>query len=200
MEDLGAKAAANIWGHNTQFVLWDAQYKCAHQKTDHVGVLAGGIERVFIIGAGIVAHGHAWLHRVCDEAVVHKLQRGDMRRVGEGCIGGFAVGAELPVVAEVIVKIVMHLGRAGRESRAHIDDGGQFFDIEHDGFGSRARLFKAVSDNGSNRITHMADLALRQNRVGRFFHRVAVLVRDLPTAGQTAHAFEISAREDADNA
>ena len=197
MEDLGAEAATHIGGHDAQLVFGDAQNEGAHQQADDVRVLRGRVERVLVTGAGVFPHRDARLHRVGDEAVVHQFQRCHMGCVLERRIGGFGVGAELPIVAEVVGQIVVHLGCTRLKRLGHVHHGGQFLDVQHDGLGGGARLFKAVGHNGGDGIAHMAHLALSQNRVRRFLHDFAMLVRHLPTAGQTAHTFKILAGEDA---
>ena len=94
----------------------------------------------------------------------------------------------------------MDLGRAIVQRRLHVDHGGQLVDIHLDRFGRRSGLRRTLSDNGGNRIAHMAHLALGQDWMGRLLHRLPMFVGHLPAAGHSADAFEIGTGEDADHA
>ena len=48
MEGLGAEAAAHIGGYDAQFMLRYLQHEGAHQQTDHMRNLGGGVEGVIL--------------------------------------------------------------------------------------------------------------------------------------------------------
>ena len=201
MEDLGAETAAHIGGHHAQFMLGDAQHEGAHQQADHMGVLAGREQRMVTRTTGIVAHGHARLHRVGDEAVVHQLQRGDMVRILECLIHRrFVLLHKAPVVAQVAGQFVMYFRRAVLDRVFHVDHRRQFGDIDHNRLGCVARLLQRVGNHGGNRLAHMADLAVGQHRMARLLHDFTVFVCHLPAAGDRAYGLEIRARKHAHHA
>ena len=164
-------------------------------------VLAGGIKCVLIVAAAVVAHRDARLHRVGHQTVVHQFQRGDMGGVVKGLVHRILVFLdEPPVVAQVAGQIVMHLGRAVLHRFLHVDDGGQFVDIDDDRLGGVPRLPQRFGHNGGDGFAHVADLSMGQHRMARLLHRVAVPVRDLPAAGNAADGLEIRTGKDADDA
>ena len=201
MEDFCAEATANVRCNNTQFVLWDTQNKRAHQKTDNVRVLRGGVERRFIVRLVIVTNSNTRLHRVRDQTVVDQLKRGDVSRFFKRFVNCCLVFFnKTPVVAEVRSQFVVNFWRIGSERRHHVHNSRKLFDVEANCFGSVARLLLGFSDNRCNRIAHVTDLTTCQNGVTRFLHRLAMTVSDLPTARKTADAFEIRTCEDTNNA
>ncbi len=182
-------------------MLWDAQNKRAHQKTDNVRVLRGGVERRFIVRLVIVTNSNTRLHRVCNQTVVDQLKRGDVRCFLERFVNRrFVFFNKTPVVAEVRCQFVVNFWRIRSECRHHVHNSRKLLDVEANGFGSVARLLFGFSDNRCNRIADVTDLTTSQNGVTRFLHRLAVTVSDLPSARKTANTFEIRTREDTNNA
>ena len=94
----------------------------------------------------------------------------------------------------------MDLGCPVGQSRLHVHDCRQFRDIKLDRLSGIAGLFQRIGHNRSNDLAHMAHLALGDNRMGRFLHGLAMLVGDLPTAGQPADTLKVSAGKDLDHA
>ncbi len=192
VENLGAEAAAHVRGHHAQLVLGDIQDKRAHQQTDDMRVLRRCIKRRLTVMRCIIAHRHARLHRIRDQTVVHQFQRRDMRRVFHRLLDGIAVFLdEAPIIAQVAVQFVMHLGRALGDGLLHVDDSGQLVDLDDDGLHRVTRLTFGLGNDGGNLVADMPNLALGQNRVLRLLHDVAVTAGDLPTTGDAAHTLEI---------
>mmetsp|Transcript_24093 Transcript_24093/g.44614 ORF Transcript_24093/g.44614 Transcript_24093/m.44614 type:complete len:431 (-) Transcript_24093:2837-4129(-) len=201
MEDFCAEPATHIGGYNAQLVLGDAQHKRAHQQPDHMWVLRGGIKRMLIRAARIITHRNAGLHGVSHQTVVDQLQRGDVRGLVKGLVHRVLVFLnKAPIIAQVVGQIVMDLRRAVGQRGLHVHNGGQLGNIDVDRFGGVAGLLKRLGHNGGDRFAHVADLALGQHRVGRFLHRLAVFVGDLPAAGNGPHTFEIRAGKHLDHA
>ena len=96
----------------------------------------------------------------------------------------------------------MNGGGAGLQRRFHGGGGGQHLIINGDRFGSVARLLPCRGDGNRHRVTHMAHFVLCQNRMRRFGHGRTILIVDLPTARQAAHAIlrHIGAGVDFDDA
>ncbi len=185
MVDLRAEAAADIGGNDAQLVLRDVQHEGAHQQPDHVRVLAGGVEREIARGGIELAHRRARLHRIRDQSIIEQIEPDHFRGGGEGRIDQRLV-AEMPVIALVIGHIVMHPRRAGRDGVAHVGDGGQIGQVQDQKLRRVLRLLAGLGDHHRDRVADMAHLADRQHRMRRLGHRAAVLVVDLPAAGQAA--------------
>ncbi len=199
--DLGPEAAADVRRHDAQLVLGNAEHEGAHQQADDVRVLRRREERVLVVGVVELADRAARLDRVRDQAVVGQLQRRDVVRAADRLIDGLLVLLdEAPVEAEVRRQLVMDLGRPVRERCAHVDDGGQVLDVEHDRLGGAAGLLERLRDDGRDRVADMPDAAMGQDRVPRLLHDLAEAVGHLPAAGDAADVLEVLAGEDADHA
>ena len=201
MEDLRAEPAAHVRRDDAQLVLGDAEHEGPHQKPDHMRVLRRGVERRFAVRPVIGADRNARLHRVGDQTVVHQLQRSDVMRALDRLVHRLAVLFDkTPVVAEVVRRLVMNrsppIFGAARDRRLHVDHCGKFGDVELDRLRRVARRRQRGRDHRRDRVAHMAHLALRQNRVARLLHRLAVAAVDLPAAGQAAHLGEVRAGQD----
>ena len=104
-------------------------------------VLAGGVERVLVVGAVEVADRGARLHRVGDQPVVDELERRRPWRRRRRRRRRPRLVADEPVVAEVVRR--RRRGprrRPALERRAHVDDGGQHLVVHDDRLGGVARL------------------------------------------------------------
>ena len=107
---------------------------------------------------------------------------------------------EAPVITQVARQIVMHLRGAVLQRLFHVHHGGQFADLYLDRLGGIPRLFARFGHHGGDGIAHMPHLALRQNRMARFLHGLAMPVGHLPATGQPAHLGEIRTGEHPDHA
>ena len=159
-------------------------------------ILAGGVQGVFVIRRAIFTDGAARLHRVRDQTVVDQLKGGDVVRALDRLIGRGAVILDpAPVKALVGADLVVHIIRAAQRL-FHVDDGGQLFDIDLDGFRGIARLGFGLCDNGGIGVADVADLAMGENRALGLLHRFAVTAVDEPTGGVAADLDEILAGKD----
>ena len=195
--DLAAEAAADIRGDDAQLGFRNVQHEGAHQQADDVRVLAGGVEGEVAGGCVVVAEGDPGLHGVGDQAVVGQIQLHDMRGAGEDVVHDRLV-ADDPVVAEVAGHAVMNFDGAGFDRVGQVGHGGQIAVVDFQQFGGVFGFLLAGGDDHGDRVADVADLADREDGVRRFGHRGAVLVVDLPAAGQAADAvgLHISADED----
>ena len=148
-------------------------------------VLARGEERVLAGRAVVIAHRRARLHGIGDQPVVGQLQLDHLRRVREGGIDRRRI-ADMPVVAKISGHLVMHQRRPRRERVRDRSDPGKILPGEHDLFRGILRRLPARRDHHGNRIADMADFPHREHGMRRLRHRRAVLVLDLPAAGQPA--------------
>jgi hypothetical protein len=118
--------------------------------------------------------------------------------------GGFdrVLVADVPVEANIAFGIVMDQGRAFGDGGADGGDGGEGFDVDDQGFGGVLGLFGGFGDDHGDGVTHVADLALGEDGVGRLDHRGAVLAVELPAAGDAAEAGfgDVFTGEDGDHA
>src|SRR5690606_16119397 len=94
--------------------------------------------------------------------------------------------ADGPDVAAVVVELVMDLGRVGSQRALGGGDRRQFLVIDLDQLGGVLGLEIALGNDHGDVVADVAHLVLRQRRVGRFPHGVAVDVGDQPAAGQAA--------------
>ena len=147
-------------------------------------VLAGNVQGVALVGARVHGVGGARFDGVGNQAVVDKFQCGDMRGGGKSLVHRCLV-AEAPDIAGVVGReFVVHLRRAffARILSAH--HGRQHLVIDFDEFGRIARLVLSFGDDHGDMVADIARLALRQHRVRRLLHRLAVRACDQPAAGQ----------------
>ena len=100
-EDLGAEAAADVGCDHAHLVFGQAQYEGCHQQALDVRILVGHVQRVFLGRAVIAADRRTGLHRVGDQAVVHQIEPGHVRRLGKGGID-LCLVAQCPLVAVVV--------------------------------------------------------------------------------------------------
>ena len=198
---LGAEASADVGGDDTQLVLWDVQHERAHQQADHVRVLAGGIEGEIARRCVEVAERDAGLHGVRNQPVVGQVEFNHLGGVSEHAVDHGLV-ADHPVVADVAGDAVMHLGCAGRDGIGEVGDGREVSVVDFEQLGGAFGLLLGFRDHHGDRIADVARLTGGDHRMRRFGHRRAILVVDLPAAGQAADAFSrhVGADEDLDHA
>ena len=201
--DLRAEAAADVGRIDAQLVLGDLQHERAHQQADHVRVLARGVERVVAGRQLVVADRGARLHRVRHEAVVDEVELGDVRGLGEGGIDGGLV-AQLPVVAEVVGRLVVHGLRRCRRSPSSCRRRRAARPAR-----CRSARRRCAPRRGSRRSRRRSGsptwrtLPDGQDRVLGLLHRLAVLARHLPAARKAADGagrIDVGLREDGDDA
>ena len=132
-----------------------------------------------------MAVGGARLDGVGDDAVVDQVDRDDVGRPGELGVGGRRV-AQVPVEADVAGGLVPHQGRAVGDGVVQVRDGRQRVVVDLDELGRVLGLRLGLGDDHDDRIADVPHLALRQGRVRRLDHDRAVLVLDLPAAGDAA--------------
>ena len=104
-----------------------------------------------------------------------------MRRLGECGVGrGFV--AQRPGVAAVARCAIVDQRRACFQRRGRIDDCRQNFVIDRNQLGGVFCLGQRFGDDQRHAVADVAHLALRQHRVRRLVHRLAVGAGDKPTA------------------
>ena len=186
--DLRAEAAADIRRHDAQLVLRDVQHEGAHQQPDHMRVLAGGVQREVAGGGVEVADRGARLHGVRDQAVVGQVELHDLCGAGEHAVHHRLV-ADVPVVAEVAGDVVVHLGRARGDGVRQARDRRQVGVVDRRSAPPRpsppACVSAITTATGSPTWRTLPTASTGCARLG---HRRAVLVVDLPAAGQAADA------------
>ena len=106
---------------------------------------------------------------------------------------------ETPIITQVRCQIIVNLGGPFLDCLLHINDSGQFGNIDFDRLCRVTCLTQRFSHDGGDGFTHVAHLAECQNGVSRFLHDFAVLVGYLPAARNGSDFGKISAREDFDN-
>ena len=107
---------------------------------------------------------------------------------------------ETPIITQVRCQIIVNLGGPFLDCLLHINDSGQFGNIDFDRLCRVTCLTQRFSHDGGDGFTHVAHLAERQNRVSRFLHDFAMPVGDLPTARYRPHFGKIGTGENLDNA
>ena len=190
VRDLGPEAAAHIGRHHSQLVLGNAEDEGAHEQPDHMWILAGGIQRVTVMGRVVFADGGPRFDGVRALAVVDQFQGGHVIGLGKRRIGGLRV-ADSPGETTVVVQIV-NRRRAFGLRRFHGDHRGEFVVVHVDSFGRVPGLLKRFGDDHGDHVAHESHLALRQYRAGRFVHGPAV---GGESAGHAANALQVVARE-----
>ena len=199
--NLGAEPAADVGGDDPNLVLRHLQDIGAHQQPDDMRILAGGVERVFAVRAVIIADRRARLQRVRDQPVVGDVDLRNILGLGEGLVAGCPV-AQFPVVAEVALGIAPNLRCGGGHGLPGRGASRQGLIVDDDLFGRVARLVAGFRDHHGDLIADMTDGIGHQNGMRRFDHRIAVAVRDLPAAGQSAETGrrDVRASEDRNHA
>jgi hypothetical protein len=128
-----------------------------------------------------------WLatYSVRDQPVVDELELSDMRGLGERGIHRRLV-AEGPDIAGVIGRDVVQHRCALLGCLRGVDHRGKHVVAHLDELGRVARLLLRLGDDHGDMVADVAHLALREHRVRRLLHRLAVDVGDQPAAGQAA--------------
>jgi hypothetical protein len=106
-----------------------------------------------------------------------------MRSFGKSGIDRGLV-AERPDVASVVRGDIVDRRRFPR--LGEVDDGRELFVLHLYLLGGVARLREGLGDHHRDALADVAHLALRERRVGRLLHRLAVHVGDQPAARQAA--------------
>ena len=199
--DLRAEAPADIRRDHPELVLWrDADEGGKHQTRD-MRVLARRIERQLIIADIVVANRRPRLHGIGHQAIVDDVELGDVARPGEGGIRRGLV-ADVPVEDGIAGRLLMHLRRALGLRPAGLRIGGEHLVVDHDRLGRVLGLRQGLGDHHGDMVADIANLALRQHRMGTGAHRRAVLRMDHPAADEPSHLVgrDILAGEDGDHA
>ncbi len=183
--DLRAEAAPDVARDHAHLVLGQAHDEGGHQQALDMRVLAGHVERVFVLGARVVADRGARLDRVRHEAIVDEVELGDVRGLGEGGIHRGLV-ADRPDVAGVVRRDLVDLRRALGHRLLALDHGGQLLVVHLDLLRRVARLGERLGDHHCHALADEPDLALCEHGVGRLLHRLAVDIGDQPAARQAA--------------
>jgi hypothetical protein len=118
---------------------------------------------------------------------VDEIDLGDVMGLGEGGVGCCGI-TDCPIATEIAWYIFIELRCAGRRRRDDTRHRRQNAVLDADALSGIARGLDAVGDDHRHRITDVADLAPRQQRMRRLLHRLAVFSRDPPGAG---HAIEL---------
>jgi len=84
----------------------------------------------------------------------------------------------------VVRSFGMHAGSARFLRGTHIDHGRQHVVIHFHELGGIACLLEGFCHHHGHMVAHIANLALRQNRVRRLFHGLTIGAGDQPAAGQ----------------
>ena len=116
------------------------------------------------------------------------------RRVDRGLV------AERPRVALVARRAVVNRGAPVFSASTGVDDRRQHFVVDVDQFGGVLGLVGRFGDDQRDAVADVADLALRQYRMRRLLHRLAVGAGDQPSARQSVDAGQVVAGEDRDDA
>ena len=182
--DLRAEAAANVGRDHAHLVLGQPQHEGRHQQPLDVRVLARDIERVPRLGARVRRVGRARLDRVRYQAVVDEIELGDVRRPVKRAVDRCLV-TQRPDVAGVVRRRFMNRRRAFGPDR--VDHCRQNLVIHLDHLSGIPRLGERFGDHHRDALPDMPHLALRERRVRRLLHRLAVDIGDQPAAGQAAH-------------
>jgi len=148
-------------------------------------VLVGDVQRVAVIGAAVTSVRRARLDRIRNQPVVDELELGDVGRLGKGGVDRRLVAQRPDVAGVVRCDVVQHwrtlLSRLGR-----VDHRRQHVVVHLDQLGGVARLLLGLGNHDRDMVAHVAHLALREHRMRRLLHRLAVDVGDQPSAGQPA--------------
>jgi hypothetical protein len=155
-EVLEAEAAADVGAGEADAVLGHAEHAAGELGADVVDALAAQHE-VEAVRRGVVpADGGARLDGRGVQALVHQIERDDVRGAGEG---GFHSRAVAALEAEGLVarRLLPDLRRAGREGGAAVHGGGQGVVGDGDRFGGVVRLRRRVRDDAGHRLADVAN-------------------------------------------
>ena len=166
-------------------MLGQAHDKSGHQQALDVRILVGHIQGVFVVGAAVRTNRSARLHRVGHQAVVDQVEFGNVRCFGKRSVNLCFV-TNRPFVAMVVRSdFVQSRGFGGI---AHIYDRRQNVVFDVNQLSGVTRLLQSFSDHHGDVVADIAHLALGQDGVSGFFHRLAAGVGNQPTARQSIDA------------
>ena len=162
-------------------------------------VLVRHVKRVAVARALVMRIGRARFDRVRREPVVGDVELGDVRGLGKGGIG-LGLIAERPGVALVVGCRVVQ-GRAFMRA-VECHHRVEHVVIDFDEFCCVARFGLARGHHHRHLVAHITHLALRQHRMRRLFHRLAVHIGDEPAARHAVDLVvgDIGAGEDGEHA
>ena len=178
---LAAKAAADIGRHDAELSLGNPQHQHPDQDPRDVRQLGRGVERVIAGGGLVLRQGGSRLHRVGDQPVVDEIEPGDVMSPGKGGLGRHRI-ADRPIAAEIARHTFIELRRIGPyrgDDPSHCRQN-PIFDLN--AFGGVAGDLDAVGNDHRDRVADMAHVALRQQRMRRLLHRLAVFAHNSPGA------------------
>jgi len=196
--DLGTEAAADVGRDHAHLVLGEPQHERGHQQALDVRILACHVQRVRIVGAAVRSERGTRLDRIGHETIVDEFDLRDVGGAGERCIDRRLV-ADRPRVAAVARCLVVDPGRTALQRFDGAGNRRQHLVVDRDGFGGVLCLVARMRDHHRHGITHVAHLSLRQHRMRRLVHRLAVGAGDEPAARQPVHPREILAGVDRDD-
>ena len=196
--NLRSEAAADIGGDNAELGFRNAQHEGTNHKPCQMRVLRGGEQRVGLVDGVIFRYCGTGLHRVWNKTVVPHFQLDHGGGVCQRGLGGGFV-AKLEIEIHVVRHILVDLHALGGGSQ--INNRCQDLVINLDKLGRVTRLLQRFRNHGDNMVTHIADRAIRENRVRWLVGRRSVTVGDDPAADRPADAIssDILARVDGDH-
>ena len=200
-EDLGAKCATDIGSHDAHLVLGESQHKGGHEQTLDVRVLVRDVEQVAILAAIVVADRRTRLDCIGHQPVIDDLERRDVRCLRE-CLIDCCLVAECPNVAGVVRRDVVENRRAALARISKLSDGRQDVIVDVHQLRGILRLSQRLGDHHGNVVADIAHTPLREDRVRRLLHRLAVHVGDQPAARESINLCrgDVFASEDRDDA
>ena len=166
-EALHAEAAADIVGHDPHLFDRHLQDGLCQLAAHGGNALAAGGQREAFAFAILTQRGTHFHRRGCD-SVLDDLQARHMRGAGNGGIGRRAI-AHLPIEQAVRFGFRPDQGCIRRKRGSDAGDGGQFFIIHENGFGTGAGRLAAFGDNKGDTIAHKAHAIIGQQHA-RGFH------------------------------
>ncbi len=161
-----AEAAAGVVGHQVEILLRLLEDPARHGDDDAAPALGRRIERGAVLVGLEIGQRAARLHGHRHDAVVHQVDRDDLRRLGEGFVrrAGLAI---LPVQAEIAAALRPYQGRVGVEQLRGIGDRRQLVVVDHDQFGRVARLELGLGDHHGDQVADAAHAFDGQRMAGR---------------------------------
>ena len=156
-------------------MLGQAHDKSGHQQAFDVRVLVRHIQGVFVVGAAVGTNRSTRLHRIGHQAVVDQVEFGDVCRFGKRSVNLCFV-TDRPFVAMVVRSDFVQ--RRGFGGVAHIHNRRQNVVFDVNQLSCVTRLLQSFSDHHSDVVADIAHLALGQDGVSGFFHRLAAGIGD----------------------
>ena len=188
-EQLHPEAAADIGGDDAEFVGLDTE-QGSDQVLHQPAALGIGVERPALRGRVVVRHRGAGLHRRDDDPVVDDRQPGDVRRLGELRLRRRRV-TDLPVEDQVVLHLRPDQRGAGLHGGDRVDRGGKNVVVHHDRLGGVAGRLDRVGHDECDRVAHMANRPVGENRMRGARHGGPVAVGHGRGAWQRAEALRL---------